>query len=143
MYKKLIADIICALLILLFAYTAMSKIRDMHRFITVLRLSPILQDHAVLTGWALPLIELLIVCLLFFVKTRIPGLFLALLLLSLFSAYIIYMLLFVRDLPCPCGGVLSWLNWKQHLFFNGCWILITVAGIVLLKTISSGPINRE
>ncbi len=49
----------------------------------------------------------------------------------LFAGYIGYMLVFVKHLPCSCGGVLQGLSWGQHLLFNLLFLLLAVMGTLL------------
>jgi hypothetical protein len=39
-------------------------------------------------------------------------------LMTVFTIYIAYMLLTSSHLPCSCGGVISKLSWKEHLWLN-------------------------
>jgi hypothetical protein len=107
-----------ATFILLFVYTATSKLLDHSRFLAVLGSSPLLGKFAPLLSYGLPVAEYLVSLLLFFPLTRKSGLQTSLWLMILFTAYIIYMLLFTPHLPCSCGGVLQHLGWKGHLVFN-------------------------
>lgn len=62
--------------------------------------------------------EAIAVMLLLIPLTRWYGLILAALLMSLFTAYIAYMLITASALPCSCGGIISKLGWKEHLWLN-------------------------
>ena len=128
--KKLpVLQIASSLLILLFAYTAFSKLFDYRAFTQTLSESPLIHNGADTIAWLLPAIELVVVLLLFFEGTRRVGLYASLLLLVLFTLYLLYMVLFVADLPCSCGGVLSKMSWKQHVFFNLFFIVVNLIGI--------------
>jgi hypothetical protein len=43
------------------------------------------------------------------------------------------MLLSEKDLPCSCGGIISSLSWRQHIIFNGVFILLAITGIIFSK----------
>lgn len=131
MKYKTVVEIICNLFILLFVYTAISKWVDHRSFQNVIRQSPLIGSFANVIVWLLPLTELIIASLLFFWPTRQIGLYAALGLMILFTLYIGYMLLFSSHLPCSCGGVLKYLNWRSHLFFNLGWILLAAIGLRL------------
>ena len=133
MKKGTTIEIICGLLILLFVYTAVSKLLAYGSFVSVLNQSPLVQGRATVIGWLLPLVELGVSLLLFLPSTKELGLYISFALLLLFSAYIAYMLLFAPHLPCSCGGVISRLSWKQHLVFNAFFIVVAFAGIILFK----------
>ncbi len=130
--KPRILSIICFLLILLFVYTAMSKLLDMDRFGRELRNQPFPKAWAGWLIWILPFAELLLAVLLFIDRTRFAGLIGSLLLMSLFAAYTGLVLagLFTR-IPCSCGGVIRQLSWPQHLVFNLFFVLISLLGIKL------------
>ena len=130
-----IADMISALLIVLFLYAALSKLWAYESFKSVLIMSPLLRPFAGIIARLLPILEIGIVLLLFFPKTRVKGLYTALIILTVFTGYITYMIIFTPRLICNCGGVLKSLTWTQHIFFNLFWILLTVAAIALYQQI--------
>ncbi|MFC0774073.1 MauE/DoxX family redox-associated membrane protein [Terrimonas alba] len=136
-------DIISAALLLLFLYTAISKLADQANFKDVLSHSPLIKFFAGVTAWGLPAIEILVALLLFLPATRKKGLYAALVLLVLLTLYLICMIIFAPSLPCNCGGVIQRLSWTQHIFFNLFFILLSVAGINLsrrrFKPESSAP----
>lgn len=109
---------ISALFIFLFVYTALSKFMEFSRFVFVLGKSPLIASANHLIAWAIPLAELAVSFLLLLPSTKKIGLYGAFTLMSLFTAYVAYMLLFVPHLPCSCGGVIQQLSWKQHLVLN-------------------------
>jgi hypothetical protein len=129
--KELITEMIAALLILLFVYTALSKLIDNEMFRMQLMQSPLLKGLAGLISWGLPLTEMLVVLLLLVKKTRLLGLFAALSLMVMFTTYIIILLNYSRVIPCSCGGILSTLSWSQHLIVNIFFVLISITGIFL------------
>jgi hypothetical protein len=118
-----------SLLVLVFSYTAMSKLLDAASFRIVLEQVPLLKTGAAVLSVLLPLTELFIVLLLLFHSTRLIGLYAALALLVLFTAYLVYMLLYVPHLPCSCGGVIGAMSWKGHVVFSCFLIGVTVMGI--------------
>jgi uncharacterized membrane protein YphA (DoxX/SURF4 family) len=129
----MIADILSALLLLLFLYTSLSKLADYETFKNVLTASPLLKPVAGAAGWLLPVSELLIAILLFVPALRLKGLYASFILIIIFTVYLIYMIAFTTGLPCSCGGVLKTLTWPQHILFNLFFILLSLAGILLHK----------
>ena len=126
--------IVCtSLLILLFTYTALSKLSGYEKFVLLLHESPLIHKGADTIAWLLPVTELIVVLLLFFEHTRRIGLYASLLLLVLFTLYLLYMVLFVADLPCSCGGVLSRMSWQQHILFNLFFIIVNLIAIDRLR----------
>ena len=134
MFKKIpVAEICSSLLVLLFAYTAISKYMALPVFRHALRESPLIHNGAGIIAWLLPAAELLIVLLLIIPKYRMPGLKASLAALLLFTAYLFYMIVFASHLPCNCGGVISTLTWKQHILFNLFFIGINIMGLTGLR----------
>jgi uncharacterized membrane protein YphA (DoxX/SURF4 family) len=133
MKRNTAIEIISSLLILLFVYTAISKLLDYASFKSVLSRSPFISSVAPLVAWALPAVEILISVLLLIPKTRLWGLYSSAIVMLLFTIYIGGMMAFAPHLPCSCGGVIRQMNWTQHLVFNICFTLLSLAGIWLAK----------
>jgi hypothetical protein len=131
MKRKLAIEFISGLLILLFVYTAVSKLLDFTTFHIQLSKSPFINAYANTVAWALPAGELLVALALTFKRTRLLGLYASLFLMTMFTAYIYAMLHYSYYIPCSCGGVISKLSWTQHLWFNSGFVLLSIAGIIL------------
>ncbi|MDH7459851.1 hypothetical protein QEG73_01135 [Chitinophagaceae bacterium 26-R-25] len=126
--RNIKSEIIGSLLILLFAYTAFQKYMEHDTFLWTLERSTLLHSLATPLSWMVPATELAVVCLLIFPSLRRIGLLCSVVLLTTFTLYIIYMLLFTPNLPCSCGGIVSYLSWKQHLVFNTIFLLLALYG---------------
>lgn len=124
--KKRIPDIICGLLILLFAYTAFSKLLAFGKFRSVLKEAPFIGNYATVMAVLIPGVELTIILLLLLPGARKTGLVAATSLLMVFTAYLVFMILTVPNLPCSCGGVIQQLSWKQHIAFNIFFIALGI-----------------
>lgn len=133
MTRKAILEIIIALMVLLFAYTSVSKIVEHDTFQFQLSRAPYIGLMAEFVSLALPLLEIAVVVLLVWKKTRLIGLWASLLMMLLFTGYVGLMLLSGLHLPCTCGGVIQKLSWPQHLVFNMVFTIVAIAGIVLTK----------
>jgi hypothetical protein len=131
MKQKIVIEIICFLLALLFAYAAFSKLIVYQEFKAQLGSLPFIKIISPALAWVLPSLELVISTVLTVNLTRLFGFVCALVLLTGISAYILLMLISDERLPCSCGGVLQQLSWKQHLIFNLFFLLLAVVGIVL------------
>jgi putative oxidoreductase len=129
MKRNILTEIIAALFILLFAYTAISKFLEFSSFRTVLHMSPLIGDTASIVAWGLPLTEIAISLLLFFPRTRRKGFWASLIIMTLFTIYLTYMIYFTPIRPCNCGGVLQQMTWKQHLIFNTFFTLLAGIGL--------------
>jgi putative oxidoreductase len=121
------------LLIMLFTYTALSKLLEQDIFVFQMKLSPVkfMAQWAAILGWLVPLAELFIVGLLLIKDFRTTGLYLSFFLLLAFEIYISAMLLSGLSLPCTCGGVISRLGWKGHLLFNAAFMLVAALPIFM------------
>lgn len=131
-----IIDVISFLLILLFVYTAASKLLDFGQFKAQMYNQTL--PHEVASGliWTLPGIEIIAAILLLFEQTRLAGLYLSNVLMILFTGYIALVLLgYFGRVPCSCGGVIKSLGWKNHLLINLFFLLLSILGIF--------TINRE
>ncbi|MFT4152363.1 MauE/DoxX family redox-associated membrane protein [Parafilimonas sp.] len=120
-----------ALLCLLFTYAAISKLLKYHLFRLQLGKSPFITSIAGPIALILPVIELLTVALIVFSTTRLLGFYAALFLMTLFTSYIFAMLHFSYYIPCVCGGLLSKMDWDQHLIFNIVFTVIALVGVML------------
>ncbi|MBS1598440.1 MAG: hypothetical protein JST75_09440 [Bacteroidetes bacterium] len=139
MKRATIIEIISALFILLFTYTALSKLYDYENFRSVLYRSPYISFAAPVITWALPIVELVVVFFLFFPRMRRVGLIGSLMLMIIFTFYIGFIIITVSQpkLPCSCGGVLQQMSWQQHLLFNIFFTFLAWMGLRLLR------LNRE
>tara|TARA_R110002012_G_scaffold68681_2_gene178316 strand:+ start:8234 stop:8533 length:300 start_codon:yes stop_codon:yes gene_type:complete len=91
---------------------------------------PHLSTHADLLQWGVPFSELTITGLLLSPKFRILGLYASFALLGLFSIYIIAVLASDHPTPCSCGGIISTLGWREHILFNGAFMLMALGAIL-------------
>lgn len=133
MKRSTIVEIISALFILLFVYTAVSKLMEGIKFEQTLSKSPLIGNYAGLIAIALPVTEIVVAILLLIPRTRLFGLYASAALMTLFTLYLSYMIAFTPKLPCSCGGVLKQMNWNQHLVFNLFFTGLAFTGIWLLK----------
>lgn len=133
MKRNTIVEIITALLIVLFVYAALSKLLAYQLFVAQLHTHPYLKHFGGFIAWSLPLTEFIVAVLLIFSPTRLASLYASVILLMIFTIYLVLMLLSGKDLPCSCGGVINGLNWKQHIVFNIGFTGLAITGIVLEK----------
>lgn len=123
---------IVLLFILLWSYTATSKLADLTDFKRQLTNQTFSKDTASILLWLIPISELLAAFLLLFKKSQYVGLIFSFLLMLLFTSYIALVLAGYYDrVPCSCGGVLKSLSWQAHLWFNLFFLGISFLGIVL------------
>ncbi len=121
---------ISAILVFLWIYAALSKFLNFEqsRMQMLNQVFPAAINRILL--WAVPAAELFTAGLLLFARTRTAGLILSILMLSLFSVYILFVILNVFDrIPCSCGGIISKLSWGQHLVFNLVFLALALLGL--------------
>lgn len=131
--KAIVPEVVRFLFIVLFLYTAFTKLADYERFVVQLGQSPLLAPYANGLAWLVPAVEIGVSILLITARYQLLGLFASFGLMVLFTAYIIAILNFSESIPCSCGGVLGTLGWKEHLVFNVGFVGLGVLGI-LFKT---------
>lgn len=133
MKRNLVIEIICSLLILLFVYTAGSKLLDLRTTYREMNYQPFPNGMTPFLVWGISILELGIAALLFFNKTKRKGLWASLMLMSAFTLYISAILLrFFDRIPCACGGVIKQLGWINHLYFNLFFVAIAIIGLKLM-----------
>jgi methylamine utilization protein MauE len=140
--KNKISEIISVLFIFIFVYTGISKLTTIIAFRNTILLTSA-KDYASLIAYAIPIAELITACLLFIHKTRNTGFIVSLVLMIVFTSHIGIMLLTAKDLPCTCGGVISKLSWKQHLWFNLFLISMLLWAIANKKNNSTIYYNKQ
>lgn len=121
-----------ALLVLLFTYTALSKLLDLEAFKGQMynQVLPRWLETGLI--WTLPEAEIAAVLLLLPERSRLAGLYTSAALMLLFTGYTGLVLLHVFPrVPCSCGGVIQALGWKWHFVFNLFFLLLTLLPIYL------------
>lgn len=137
MNRKTILESIVAFLVFIFLYTGLSKYLNINQFRGSLGKSPMLSDYKDIVSIVLPGVEVLTTALLIVPKFRLIGLHVTLVLLSMFTVYLVYMVSFDPKLPCTCGGIISQLNWHQHIVLNLFLLTISFLGIKIQREINS------
>jgi hypothetical protein len=133
--KTLAAELITGFLLVLFAYTGTCKIIDNELFVFQMRLAPFpyMVQLAPFFGWLVPAVELMIAFGLLVTRYRLKSLYAAVVLLVIFEFYITTMMLSGSHLPCTCGGIISTMSWKAHLFFNAACVFLGMFAIKQYK----------
>lgn len=129
--KSLFVDFVGAAFILLFAYTAFSKVADFTKFRSELGKSPLLTAFADYVAVLIPVFEILIAVMYFSKRTQLHAMYLSFGLMSAFSTYILIILNYSEYIPCTCGGVLQNMTWTQHLAFNTLFILMALVALLV------------
>lgn len=139
MKKKIALEGIVSLLILLYLYTGLTQLLSFRFFYGNIYNQPIFQLSKPVLVYLIPGAQLLIAGGLLFERTRKMALWASLGLLSVFTAYIILIMLnALARVPCSCGGVISSFTWPQHLVFNLFFMLINAIALFLRKPTQQG-----
>jgi uncharacterized membrane protein YphA (DoxX/SURF4 family) len=125
---KWIVECCAFALVFLFIYTASAKFLRINVFAFQLERFPWISPVANLMAWVVPSVEAVVAVLL--LTKRRTGLYAALTLMLVFTIYLALMVGSGRQLPCSCGGVISWMTWKQHLLFNILFIAVALTGVL-------------
>ncbi|MFI5140403.1 MAG: MauE/DoxX family redox-associated membrane protein, partial [Sphingobacteriales bacterium] len=126
--------LICLSCIFLFLSTAHSKWADHVRFLKGLSRVTFIGGYAFYISWLVPAAEVLISLLLIIPQTYKWGLYGFTGLMTLFTGYIVSMVLWAKKLPFHCGGAIEKLSWAQHIWFNLAFIAIALFALWLSKT---------
>ncbi|RQO77791.1 hypothetical protein DBR40_07390 [Pedobacter sp. KBW01] len=136
-------DLITYLYVLLFFYTACSKMITYSSFNKILSELPYLASlHAILAPAFIGL-EVVLGILLIIPRTRIKGLWGAMLLMMVFTVYLGYNIIERTKLPCSCGGVISGMTWPHHLLFNSAFIAMAIAGLYINNRLKQTKISTR
>ncbi len=128
--KVIFTECVCAFLVLLFLYAALTKLLDYQKFAVQIGQSPVLAPFAGAVAWLVPLTEILLVALFLIPVYRLQALYGSFMLMALFTAYIASILSLSENIPCSCGGVLERLSWTQHLAFNAGTLVLIICCIM-------------
>ncbi len=130
--KKIVIEIIAALLVLLFLYASFSKLLGFTAFVDEINNQPFPNWMTPYLAVIIPASEILISLMLLFDRTRTIGFIAAAVVLFLFTLYAALVLFHVFDyIPCTCGGMLKKLNWWQNMLFTLTFLILSIAGISL------------
>lgn len=131
MKRETFITFVAYLFILLFLYTAISKLLAFEITLFDMKRNPLLSDMPMVWAIGVPVAEIIISVLLFLPRTRTFGLYASLILMIGFTGYVGALLASDYQLPCTCGGIFRELSWKQHLCVNiGFTILAFIAILV-------------
>lgn len=132
MIRKFPVELIAALLIILLAYTASSKMLDLDGFRKQMLNQPlpgILKQNLI---WLVPSSEITTSICLIVKPVRLYGFALAFLLMLAFTLYVSLILINAfAYIPCSCGGVFSAMSWPTHLIFNIFFTVLAFTGFLM------------
>ena len=125
--------IVTILLIILWFYSAVSKLKDMAKFKTAMLRQIFPQWIDKLLVYTLPPVEIAVAILLLFESTRLYGMYSSLVLILAFTIYVGGAVFgFYPQYPCSCGGIFTKMGWPQHFRANVALTLLALAGVLLM-----------
>jgi uncharacterized membrane protein YphA (DoxX/SURF4 family) len=132
-YKSLVSNLNIIgifLLTLLWSYAVFAKLADLKLYQLQMKEQPFPYSIQQLLSYLVPILELTAGTLLIFNKHK-WGLWLSLTLILGFTIYITLILTHVfPNAPCSCGGFISKMSWKSHLYFNMLLFLINIGCLI-------------
>jgi putative oxidoreductase len=127
-----IIEILAGLIVLLFLYTALSKLVDLRHFVRAIDNQPFDNRYTTVLVIILPAAEILSGLLLLVPRLRLAGFAMSAILMLAFTGYVALVTFhFYERVPCACAGVFDQLTWPQHLIFNAVFLLANVMGFFL------------
>lgn len=139
-----ISRFIAAALVILYFYTAISKMIDYTAFRGQMLNQAFPSWVAHLLIWLLPPAELLAVLMLTTQSLRLAGMWLSTLMMSAFTVYIGLVLTdFYDRTPCSCGGVVSQLSFQGHFVFNLFFLALSILGVMLARKGASSQNTKK
>lgn len=124
---------ISVLCLALFATAAYSKVAGHETFLKGLSRVSFIGGAAVYLSWLVPVAELLISILLIVPQTQKLGLYAFTGLMTVFTGYILSMLLWAEKLPCHCNLIIEKLSWGEHVWFNLGFIALAIGALWLVR----------
>lgn len=119
MLRTIGISLVCYLLIFVLSYTTASKLINFSHYSRSMLSQPFAQWISYLLIYLLPIVEVWIIVLLLRQRWQKWGLLFSAILMSAFTFYVVYIYASGLDKSvCPCGGLFSRINWKQHLIVN-------------------------
>lgn len=144
-FREAFVVLVSLLLILLLAYTGLTKLLEGKMFYDNIRNSPIFggETIAAIAAIVIPVSEIVVALLIVWRRTRLLGLYAALVLMLIFAGYTVSLLFFAPSLPCSCGGIISLLSWKQHLMLILVFLFLILLSIIVLKPVKIKSYKNE
>lgn len=139
------AGIMSLALAFMYTYVGALKLMDIKSFKDGINNQPIDNQLTVPLMVAIITAEATIIALLLINKWRFYGFLLSILILTLFSTYIIVILTEkVFDfVPCTCGGGFDQLSWQQQLDINIAAIVLSLIGAIILRPIKKSKLKAN
>jgi uncharacterized membrane protein YphA (DoxX/SURF4 family) len=134
MHNNKILIVIKYLIAILFIYAGVYKIMDVEIFKSQMGESPLLPETLIpYIAIILPISEIVLgLCLIFNIQVLF-SLWTSSLLMVFFSCYLIILFTMYEKPPCACGGILSKMDYPEHIVFNIIYTLICIVAVYLYE----------
>lgn len=134
--QEFVLQVLTFALLCLWIYVGSKKVYTYSEFRASIIRQPFADQYEIMLSYILPAVELATGVLFIFEGTKRLGFWLTLILMFVFSGYVI---LALRDtwgsIPCDC--ILEFpISWKAHLWVNGLITIACVIGLLLDRKIS-------
>ncbi|MFN3848466.1 MAG: MauE/DoxX family redox-associated membrane protein [Spirosomataceae bacterium] len=126
------------LIALLYLYAGVYKVSDVTLFKSQLIESPLLPEKLIsFIAVALPIFEIGLGLSLIFLKKAKTALWLSLSLMLFFTLYLSALYFLYEKPPCACGGILSNMDYPEHIVFNILYTIICILAIYFYEKTDS------
>lgn len=132
-FSAILLETLTAIFIILWIYTGITKLIDFRSATWQMMTNPIFRDIPWAGVWVGPSLELVAALLLVIKSTRTIGFYLSFALMLFFTFYVGYLMIFLPNLPCTCGGIISSLTWGQHLAMNIVLTILAFIGVLFQR----------
>jgi hypothetical protein len=127
--------IITGLLIILWVYASFSKLFELQKFKHAMLAQVFPKWIGRILVFLVPLLEIVIIILLFNSGTRLIGMYTSLFTMIAFTFYVGGAVFRIYErTPCACGGLFNRLNWSKHFKLNIVLTLIALAGVIMMES---------
>lgn len=131
--KKILPPLISFIFVVLFAYTVISKGVGFSNYLNQLEQSPRLEGYGEPLAYGIITLQTFTVILLCYRPLRLWGLWITFGTLAVFAGYIGGILLYSKNPPCTCIGLLEKMTWKDNLVLNIGLMITALTGIMTMK----------
>ena len=134
--KNLIAILTIAISLffaVLFSYAAMSKATGFKNFRDQLGQAPGVEGYGEPLAYGIIALQTVCIIMLCYRPLRFWGLWITLVMLSVFAGYTAVILI-GKKLPCTCIGLLEKMDWKENLALNIGLMIIALTGLIAMRT---------
>lgn len=132
--KNWFEEIAWRLLLLLFLYTALSKLMNFQEFFGQMNNQVFDNRFTPALTYGIPAVEIVASILLLFKPVRPAGFWASAILMLAFTVYVALIIFnYFPRVPCACASGFENLSWPQHLVMNLLFLAIAIVGILLHK----------